>query len=218
MGYCIVHGEALDRKQRSHALLARHGIPFYEGLPVIETEAETELRDGEEVMRRAMCLFATSQAAIADDAGASEALLDRWGLADALSPAERAFFSARPFLDRERIQMSWRSEALIPLMWATGLIDEMPFPDNHFDFEYLAEFWTSVPKGYWRDVGVRDTAAVLDQADLIYRLHWSVRDAQSKGTSPPGSLHGGVVVERHRALNWLIGYGGTAWDDVRTDT
>jgi hypothetical protein len=27
-----------------------------------------------------------------------------------------------------------------------------------------------------------------------------------------------LVVERHRALNWLIGYQQQAWDDVRPDT
>jgi len=27
-----------------------------------------------------------------------------------------------------------------------------------------------------------------------------------------------MVVERHHALNWLIGYQGQDWDDVSTDT
>jgi hypothetical protein len=32
-------------------------------------------------------------------------------------------------------------------------------------------------------------------------------------------LDGGVVMEWHRAFNWLIGaYEGAAWDDVSTDT
>ena len=34
-----------------------------------------------------------------------------------------------------------------------------------------------------------------------------------------GDLHSGVVMERHHALNWLIGYSERAdWDDVTTDT
>ena len=27
-----------------------------------------------------------------------------------------------------------------------------------------------------------------------------------------------VVIERHHALNWLIGYENQQWDDVSTDT
>ena len=31
-------------------------------------------------------------------------------------------------------------------------------------------------------------------------------------------LNRGVVMERHYALNWLIGYAGRDWDEVSTDT
>ena len=59
---------------------------------------------------------------------------------------------------------------------------------------------------------------VLDQADLIYRYHWAVVDANLKGKLPPGKLDGGVTMERHYALNWLIGYFDQEWDDISTDT
>ena len=53
--------------------------------------------------------------------------------------------------------------------------------------------------------------------DRIYRYHWAVRDARIRGESVDG-LDAGVVVERHYALNWLIGYLDQAWDDITTDT
>jgi len=28
----------------------------------------------------------------------------------------------------------------------------------------------------------------------------------------------GIVIERHAALNWLIGYMGQSWDEITTDT
>lgn len=63
----------------------------------------------------------------------------------------------------------------------------------------------------------RGTQEILDEADLIYRLDWACVDARIKGNEAPASLNADVVVERHMALNWLIGYDDD-WDNVSTDT
>ena len=68
------------------------------------------------------------------------------------------------------------------------------------------------------DAELRPIADILDQADLIYRYHWAVRDARIKGRQAPAALDHDVTEERHYALNWLIGYHAQAWDDVSTDT
>jgi hypothetical protein len=68
------------------------------------------------------------------------------------------------------------------------------------------------------DAKLRDFSQILDQADLIYRYHWAVVDARVKQKPAPAGLEKGVVMERHYALNWLIGYMNQAWDDVSTDT
>jgi hypothetical protein len=66
------------------------------------------------------------------------------------------------------------------------------------------------------DSELRPIADILDQADLIYRYHWPVRDAQLKGQQIPAALNPDVTEERHYTLNWLILE--EAWDDVSTDT
>lgn len=211
--------EASKRKSRSEALLRRQSVPINPDLPPIESADEIELKSGEEVMRRAMCLFAVSQAAITGNVSGSNVLLERWKLMEDLTPAEQLLLTAGSMSEGPRVQLSWRCEALIPLMWATGLIDEMPFPTEPFDFAYLSEFWMTAPSGYWVDVGTRPANQILDQADLIYRFHWAVRDATLQGKTSPAGLNPGVIVERHHALNWMIGYGDHAeWDDVTTDT
>ena len=65
---------------------------------------------------------------------------------------------------------------------------------------------------------LRAKTRILDEADLIYRYHWAIRDALRRGNPSSGSLHPGVVMERHKAFNWLIGYQGQDWEDVSTDT
>jgi len=69
-----------------------------------------------------------------------------------------------------------------------------------------------------QDANLRPIGEILDEADLIYRYHWAVKNARSKGEPPPANLDKGVVLERHHALNWLIGYMDQEWDDISTDT
>ncbi len=65
---------------------------------------------------------------------------------------------------------------------------------------------------------LRTATTILDEADLIYRIHWAVVDARLRRSPFPMAVEAGVVYERHYALNWLIGYQGQEWDDVSTDT
>ncbi|PSD21825.1 hypothetical protein C7E13_19565 [Stenotrophomonas maltophilia] len=57
-----------------------------------------------------------------------------------------------------------------------------------------------------------------DALDLHYRLHWVAREAQRQGAPMPGALEGGVIYERHYALNWLFCFEQADWDDVDTPT
>ncbi len=46
-----------ERKAITETLLQEKGIPFFSGLPCVESEEETELRTSEEVGIRIACLF-----------------------------------------------------------------------------------------------------------------------------------------------------------------
>ena len=59
---------------------------------------------------------------------------------------------------------------------------------------------------------------ILDALDLHYRLHWYVRQMKLDGQEPPPGLEGGVIQERHHALNWLVRFEDRDWDDVDTPT
>ncbi len=43
-------------------------------------------------------------------------------------------------------------------------------------------------------------------------------EARVRKTEAPAGLEGGVVFERHHALNWLTRFGDAEWDDVETPT
>jgi len=56
----------------------------------------------------------------------------------------------------------------------------------------------------------RDVNDILDLADLTYRYDWYCVDCEAKGLE--ATINPEVVVERHRALNWIIS--DDSWDKV----
>lgn len=210
-----------ERRLRSEALLAEEGIAFRSALPSIESEEETSLRSAEEVGVRIVCLFCVGGAA--EDVGNSfwREYLEEHGLLEHLTPEESSFVASEEPDERSRINASWRSEALLVLMWAAGLFEELPIPREQVDTGLIVDRFPEPDESPWpfiRGLTLRSKTEILDAADLIYRLHWEVRHAESHGKEPPGGLEPGVVQERHHALNWLIRYEEEEWDFVSTDT
>ena len=64
----------------------------------------------------------------------------------------------------------------------------------------------------------RPTAEILDQLDLHLRLHWLTTEARLGRRDAEPGVDPGVVLERHRALNWLVRFEDADWDDVDTPT
>ena len=106
-----------------------------------------------------------------------------------------------------------RALALVALCSATAAIAEIC--DVARAVKIMKERTT---KQFINGSKLRPLHEILEQADRIYRYHWAVVNARLKGAKPPAGLDPGVTLERHHALNWLIGYLDQAWDDVSTDT
>jgi len=210
---------AEQRKVRSIAVMKREGVPYIEHLPVIESASEIRLRSQDEVALRAIALAVVAVKGEVGDHKMGLDLTKRFDVRSALSPDERAFIDNPNPSAQERANFSWRYEGLGVMLWALGFIDDLGRPDKVVD----------VPKavGIVRDLGrdgivakakLRSTDEILDQADLLYRYHWATTDARVNGREAPAGLDGGIVYERHYALNWLIRYMDQDWDDVSTDT
>lgn len=188
-----------------------------EQYPAEETPA-SRVPEGLVIVRRLMCLFAVSSAGIAGNPKQVRDLVTRWKIGASLSHEEARFLASDIQTESQRIQMSWRIEAMIPLMWSIGMLDEMPPPDDQFDAEYLADYWNTFSEETWALVMPRPLHEIQAQADLIGNLHWTIRDARLNGAATPQGLEAGVVQERHYALNWLAWSAGENWDAITTDT
>jgi Domain of unknown function (DUF4272) len=211
--------EQLDRKAGSEAVLAAAGVPVLDTLPVIETEGEALRRTDREVAQRMIALAIVAVKGETGDHEMGLGLIEQFGAQGFLSPDEVAFMADPAPSEDTRIQMSWRYEGCWLLMWSLGLIGDPGPPSDIADVPLLAETLRDLgTQGIMTKARLRPQAEILDAADLIYRQHWATRNAELEGQEPPPGLDGGVVMERHYTLNWLIGYMGQAWDDVSTDT
>jgi hypothetical protein len=212
-------GEALDRKQRSHVRLAADGVPILQSLPVIETEAESRRRTAEEVTQRALGVSVVAALGL----GLGREPLDRWihefGVQPFFTPAERAFLAAPAPSRQDLARFSWRFESACVLLWAVGYIDDLGRPDKQCDPEVVQKIVLGHgPRSLFEHARLRPQRELLDAADLVYRYHWAVTEARIHDRAMPAGLDADVVMERHYALNWLIGYEDQEWDDVSTDT
>jgi hypothetical protein len=213
--------DARERKTRSDGRLRELGIAVPESLPPVIGETEVDLRPAGEVAQRAMALFLAALRAevIASGSGPSvDEMKERLPLAFAgLSPAETAFLAAPQPDEKEINVFGWRYETLLALQWALGLAPDLPHPTGICDVPAVASRMLEANgENFAADAVLRPASDILDALDLHYRLHWAVRQARLDNKPVPGGIEGGVVYERHYALNWLVRFEDAEWDAVET--
>ncbi len=218
---------ALDRRSRSQEILKQRNIPFITHLPVIVGDEDVQIHSKEEVAKRAIALAIISTYA-ADLANKTpkekckellDSLTDRFSAEGFFTEEEKEFITGDPD-EITIIQFAWKYECLWVLLWALGFIKELGYPDKICDVSEAVSCLKDEHsfESFLSKSNLIPASQILDQADLIYRYDWACVDARVKNSPPPGGLDSGVVLERHRALNWLISYMNFEWDDVRTDT
>lgn len=202
-----------------------------------QDEVVDRLRSPGEVARRCVVLYAILAAGHDERRDQLVQWLRREGLWDAVSPEEAEFLLSESPTKQQRVNATWRAEALFPLLWSLGLIGELPSPEQHCDVQLIRSVLPSLLGSVGDFVStarLRSDAEIRAANEEICQIHWRVRDYQLRGQpTPPGKLprlphedldppadsyDSGVVQERHYGLNWLIGYCGQDWDDITTDT
>lgn len=220
----------VERRLRSIALLEDKHIPYMEYLRSEALESEVHLISRKEMVQRAAALFAVavySEVMLSEGSGREEALFyfnkmeQLYGVESYLTPDEAAYIDNPDPEEQECIQFGWRYECAGVLLWAAGVVDDLPYPSKIIDVPVLAAiFWQHKGIGELLLKGFpRSQSEILDAADITLRYDWACVEAQIHEKDAPASLNGGVVMERHYAFNWIIGAnGGADWDDIQPNT
>lgn len=221
-----------DRKRREKSLarLKEQGIPYMEALYSEALENEACIKSREEMVQRAATLFAVavySEVMLSENPDREEALTyfnkmnEIYGIYQWLTPVEADYIANTESSEHDRIQFVWRYENCAVLLWAAGIIEELPYPSDICDVPVIAAI-------FWQHAGIdqllaegtaRTPAEILDAADLTLRYDWACVDARVNHKDAPAKLDGGIVMERHYTFNWIIGANqGADWDHIQPNT
>ncbi|BDI30032.1 hypothetical protein CCAX7_20830 [Capsulimonas corticalis] len=215
--------DAAERKARTNATLTASGVPTARSLPPLISAEEVQLRTPSEVALRSLGLFipcVRAESLNENDPLPIAELRNRCPVGfEGLTPAERHFLFAASPIKQDIINFAWRYEALAVLQWALRLSDSLPWPSQICDVPQAARgALDNNTKAFVQSATLRPAAEILDALDLHYRLHWAVTEARVQRQAPPANVNASVVKERHHALNWLVRFQNSDWDDVDTPT
>ncbi|CAM3797811.1 DUF4272 domain-containing protein [Parendozoicomonas haliclonae] len=205
-----------ERKKQTERFLSERNIPFIDWLPPTEDESEVTPRTIKEIGERILCLFCLSGTAFNEGDTEFVEYLKNFNLWDSLTKEEKHYLSNPTYGTQTQINATWRLEALYVLVWAVKLVPDLPYPSEEASVtDFIDRIPTSSedPISFINSLELRPISEIMDASDIIYRMHWAVRNYESSI-----DIDGGVIRERHHAINWLTNYDGESWDWVATDT
>jgi hypothetical protein len=213
----------IARSERSEKILTDLSVPINPALPEIEDEVNAEIQPAEDIAKRILVLGYLAMLADSQGNVDPEEIIEFFkeiAIWDAVSPIEKELLQKPVLTKQECIELSWRAEGIYLLCWSLGYFQTLGLPTRLCEVDQLIAvlppFFLS-PEKFISRAKVRPINEILDQSDLIYRIHWAVRDAQIKGLPIPANFIPGVVAEWHYAINWLTCQ-EMEWDFVTTDT
>jgi len=181
-----------------------------------------EVRTAKEVAIRSIALFAVIGLAFGAERPTVLDWLSENNLWSELAPSEAGFIDTPTPSQKQIVNSGWLSERLVVLLWALGAVKQLPPANEQCDTAVFQEILppfaaVSVPQ-FISSAGLRSDEELIAMADAILDLHWEARDAKLKGREPLKPVDIEVIQERHHAINWVIGYDGSDWDEVTSDT
>lgn len=217
--------EALNRKMNSISILQQQGIPYIDELPPLPSSYDIVGKTYDEIAKRAIalcicCNYASDIVSnkkkkyIKESKKFFNKLLDKYNVKDIMTKEERELFEKG---NRDvAIQISWQFEGCAVLLWTLGLLDYPSYPDTLVNPDEITSIISSCNNysEFIRKCEFRSVEEILDLADLTYRYNWYCVDAQIEGEEP--KINSEIVVERYRALKWLLT--DEKWDKVDINT
>lgn len=190
------------------------GVDVSSTLPLLD--ARPEMRSADEAVSRSLAMNAAAAIAYGFDKAKVTAWLNQEALTDSLSEQEKRFvFEGMGQPDRFKVQV----ESIWALAWAMRITNELNFTkdcDNRFVTMLPNLKQSQSSADFRKKANPRPLEQVVAACDLAYCLHWAIRQAELSGKQPPANLKPYVVVERRRALEWLLSK--DAWDEISLDT
>lgn len=119
------------------------------------------------------------------------------------------------------VRVSWEAECCYALAWVLGLIatEDMENNDGEVDYNRLFDFVKPYNdfSAFKASCAMRSYPEIMAMLDLYYNYHWVCVEKRINPDAKSGNLNEEIIMERRRALEWLITPDRT-WDDISLDT
>ncbi len=209
------------RRKQSEAYCKRYDIPIYTNPNAlfVDSEAEAIIRTKDEVVDRALALCYIGLKSEGLEQTSLNDINKKYNIYSKFSDSEQVYINSKSPTAQQTADANWRYESLHVMLWALGYIDSLAYPGQPCNVVEDVKIIHDLTEDQFRQKAkLRSKKEILDQADLILRLHWACVDARMNNKTNPANLDTDVVMERHHSLNWLISYMQQDWDNVTTDT
>ena len=143
------------------------------------------------------------------------AALKNFGVENCLFEAEQKILTD-DYNEPQFDAVAWTYEAAKALLWAMGLLDDIVAADLPEDVVSETNKVFELINAYNRyddfiaACNLRTEPELQDAYQLYWYYHWNIRDGQIFGNRPK-SISYDVVLERRRALQWLL-YSDESYD------
>lgn len=200
-------------RSKTLEILAGKGLVIPKSLPLLE---EDQLRSTDEILDRLLCMTATAAVSYGFNRKNALTWLTQENLTSKLLVDEKKFIEGS-IGNSKSFQI--RIEGMWALAWAISIVDELDFWQD-----CDPQFVTILPnlRIYESSLRIRKSARlrsfteVIAARDIAFCLHWILRDDILNNRPVSGGLKHYVVVERRRALDWMVR--GEDWNDGDLDT
>jgi hypothetical protein len=216
----FTHGQ--QRKLGTIATLNAWGVHTNDNLPPLPADPEVRLPATGDIINRMATLLAVAVRSETVQAGNPftwdqiAVTLPRAVVAP--TPAEHHHLTTPEPTPQKTTNMLWRYECVPVLAWTLGIVPDLAPPTQTCDVPAITSLILGTNlNALERRARLRSVADILDQADLMYRLHWALRDAQLNGQPAPDGIDASVILERRWTLEWLLDP-TTPWDEITLNT
>ena len=200
------------RRETNNNFLEQNNITVSKTMPCLHTDDEVNVRNTDEIAKRAAaCLLCVQIACDIANNDYEESvkffktLLEKYGVLNLLNSKENRIIDGS-YSMQDAIDMDWAYEAYWALCWCLGLVDDLSDGSKICDCDAAISFLmnTKSMKEFIDNCNIRSKEEILDMQDLYYRYQWAINDKKVNPDSSIGELDPSVVIERRRALEWVL--------------
>jgi hypothetical protein len=184
-------------------------------LPLLESEEELSPKSLADITGKISALGYVIGMGYTDDTKRLIKNIKKYNLWPYVSKHEKMCLKKPKLISKQdRINFQWLCECIYALAWCLSIVDLNPklgCPDDLADMTVPGQDVDV----FRSDKQLRPMDEIQAEADFYYCLHWHERNCRLRGRK--GLINEGVIWERRRALDWVIGVSDD-WDDMPNDT